>query len=283
VYYRNIKVKPLADDLPTPGKATDDQEYEARLVKLAMKNFPLVDLHVHLKNGLTMDEALKNARKYGLTYGLAVNCGLKMGIETEEALQKYISSYKKPPHTYLAMQAEGREWLDLFSKETIAKFDYVFTDAMTWTNDDGKRMRLWKKEETDIGNVQDFMDQLVSRIEKILNEEPIDIYVNPTYLPDEIADQYDALWTPVRMDRVTKALLDNDVALEINARYKIPSPTFIKRAKAAGVKFTFGTNNGGSEDLGRLEYCIAMAEECGLTADDMWLPPAKKARTGVME
>jgi len=272
VYYKNIKVKPLPDDLPTPGYPTDDPEYDARLIELSSKNFPLMDLHVHLKNGLTVDQALKNARKYGFTYGFAVNCGLKMGYETNEALQEYLTAYRKPPHTFHAMQAEGREWLDLFSKETIAQFDYVFTDAMTWTNDNGNRMRLWIKEETEIGDPQNFMDQLVDRIERIMNNEPVDIYVNPTFLPDEINSLYDELWTAERMDRVIKALIDNQVALEINDRRKIPSPAFIRRAKAAGVKFTFGTNNGGADDLGNLAYCIAMVQECGLTPNDMWIP-----------
>ena len=272
VYYKNVKVKPLPDDTPTPGDPTDDPEFDARLIKLSGTNFPLMDLHVHLKRGLTMEQALDNARKYGFTYGIAVNCGLKMGFETNDSLQKYLAAYNQPPHTFLAMQAEGREWLDLFSKETIAQFDYVFTDAMTWTNDNGKRMRLWIKEETEVGDPQNFMAQLVDRIEKIVNNEPIDIYVNPTYLPDEINHMYDELWTAERMDRVIKALVDNEVALEINDRRKIPSPAFIKRAKAGGVKFTFGTNNAGPQDLGKLAYCLAMVQECGLTQDDIWIP-----------
>jgi hypothetical protein len=272
VYYKDIKVKPLPDDLPTPGTPQDDPVFEAKLIELGASNFPLIDLHAHLKGGLTAEQALDNARKYGFSYGFAVNCGLKMGFESDSALQEFVKNYNKPATTWLAMQAEGREWLDLFKKETIDQFDYVFTDAMTWTNDNGKRMRLWIKEETEVGDPQDFMDQLVDRIEKILNDEPIDIHVNPTYLPDELKDRYDELWTPERMDRVIKALKENNVALEINARFKLPSPEFIKRAKANGVKFTFGTNNGGADDLGRLEYCIDMAKECGLTSNDMWIP-----------
>jgi hypothetical protein len=275
VYYKNIKVQPLPDNLPTPGKPLEDWEFDKKLIELSGKNFPLMDLHVHLKGTLNMEQALENARKYGFTYGFAMNCGIKMGIETEEDLQKFLQNYKKPTHTYLAMQAEGREWLDLFSKETIDQFDYVFTDAMTWTNNNGKRMRLWIKDETEIGDPQDFMDQLVDRIEKILNNEPIDIYVNPTYIPDEINHLYSELWTPERMDRVIKALIDNQVALEINNRRMIPSPAFIKRAKGAGVKFTFGTNNAGRDDLDRLNYCISMVEECGLTPEDLWIPDVK--------
>ncbi|TFH21518.1 MAG: DUF1080 domain-containing protein, partial [Bacteroidia bacterium] len=35
VAYKNIKVKPLADDLPTPGTPPEDLEFEAQIVKLA--------------------------------------------------------------------------------------------------------------------------------------------------------------------------------------------------------------------------------------------------------
>jgi hypothetical protein len=272
VYYKNIKVKPLPDNLPTPGQALDDPEFEAKIVDLGASNFPLVDLHVHLKQGLTLEDALKNARLYGYTYGIAINCGLKMGYETDEAVLEFLDHYPRPPHAWLAMQAEGREWLDMFSEEVISKFDYVFTDAMTWTNDNGKRMRLWIPDETEVGDPQDFMEQMVDRIEKILANEPIDIYVNPTYLPEEINDRYDELWTPERMDQVIKALVDNQVAFEINNARRIPSPIFIKRAKEAGVKFTFGTNNGSASDLGRMDYALEMITECGLTSADMWMP-----------
>lgn len=271
VYYKNIKVKPLSDDLPTPGTPLEDLEFEKQLIDLAGQNFPLIDLHTHLKGGITEEEALAIARTYGYTYGVAWNCGLKMGFESDEELVGFLDSYNPSPFIWTAMQAEGREWLDLFSKESRERFDYVFTDAMTWTNDNGKRMRLWLPEETEVGDPQDFMDQLVDRIEKVLTE-PIDIYVNPTFLPDELNDRYDELWTEVRMDRVIKALVDNQVAFEINNRRKIPSASFIKRAKAAGVKFTLGTNNGGATDLGRMDYAIQMISECGLTAQDMWIP-----------
>lgn len=272
VYYKNIKVKVLPDDAPSLSEPLADQDYEAKLQKLSDKGIPLADLHGHLKEGLTIDQILENGRKFGITYGVAYNCGIGMGFETNDSLQNFITNYKRPQQTYIAMQAEGREWLDIFSKETIAQFDYVFTDAMTWTNDNGKRMRLWLKEETEVGDPQNFMDQLVNRIETVVRNEPIDIYVNATYLPDEIHDQYDELWTNERMDKVIQALADSKVAMEISARYKIPSATFIKRAKEAGVKFTFGTNNTNPNDLGRLEYCLDMVEQCDLTRDDLWLP-----------
>ena len=73
------------------------------------------------------------------------------------------------------------------------------------------------------------------------------------------------------MKRVIDAAIENDVAIEINDRYRIPSPTFIKAAKAAGAKFSFGTNNAEAE-VGRLEYPIQMVRECGLKSQDIFVP-----------
>ena len=272
VAYKNIKVKPLADDLPTPGTPPADLEFEKKIVDLSSQNFPLIDFHTHLKGGLTLEQLLAHARSYGFTYGFAVNCGLKMGFETDDSLMTYLDAFEPTPFAWHAMQAEGREWLDLFSDESRERFDYAFTDAMTWTNNRGVRQRLWIPAETDVGDPQDFMEQLVENIVKVVTTEPIDIHVNPTYLPADIADQYDALWTDARIDRVVKALAESGVALEINNRFKIPSAKIIKKAKEAGVKFTFGTNNGGANDLGRMEYGIDMVYECDLTSSDMWFP-----------
>ncbi len=74
------------------------------------------------------------------------------------------------------------------------------------------------------------------------------------------------------MDRVIKALHEGTVAMEINDRLRVPSPAFIKRAKAAGVKFTFGGGNTAPADLGRLSYCIDMASECHLRPANIWFP-----------
>jgi histidinol phosphatase-like PHP family hydrolase len=70
---------------------------------------------------------------------------------------------------------------------------------------------------------------------------------------------------------VIAAAIQNGVAIEINARYRLPSKRFIQLAKRAGAKFTFGTNNGG-RDVGDLDYCLQMVKECGLVWQDMFVP-----------
>jgi histidinol phosphatase-like PHP family hydrolase len=115
------------------------------------------------------------------------------------------------------------------------------------------------------------MDLLVKTIETILEKEPIDVYANPTYLPEVIAKDHDKLWTPARMKRVVAALARSGVALEINDTLRLPRPALIKMAREAGVKFTFGGDNAGRK-LGRLDYGLRMVRECALTPDDLWAP-----------
>ncbi|HUV69788.1 MAG TPA: family 16 glycoside hydrolase [Terracidiphilus sp.] len=270
-FFKNIRVRPLPDTLSTPAAdlpVVDDLYRQTML--LGEENYPVVDYHVHLKGGLTLDQALANSRRLGIGYGIAINCGLNFPVHDDQSVHDYLATMKGQP-CYVALQGEGREWMTLTSPESVARFDYCFTDAMTFRDDSGYRRRLYVPEEMgDLSNPEAFIEMYVNRIEAVLHE-PIDIYVNPTYLPLPIRPQYDALWTPARMKRVIDAAIENDVAIEINNRYKIPSPAFIKAAKAAGAKFSFGTNNAEAE-IGRLEYPIQMVAECGLKWQDIFVP-----------
>jgi histidinol phosphatase-like PHP family hydrolase len=158
--------------------------------------------------------------------------------------------------------------------EAVSKFDYVFTDGMTFTDEKGRRNRIWIKNETWIDDEQQFMDYLVKTIVTILNNEPVNIYVNPTYLPEQMAGRYDFFWTEDRMNAVIDAAKAGNKAIEINNRFKIPSEKFISLAKKKGVKFTIGTNNIDSS-FGRAEYALEMIRKCGLTESDFWLPVKK--------
>jgi hypothetical protein len=275
VCFRNLKVRPLPESASAPVEVPVDDFYRS-VLELSRANFPVVDFHTHLKGGLTLAEVLASGRQTGFGHGIAVNCGLGFSITNDAGIDAFLKGIPRSP-VFKGMQAEGREWVRLFSPGAIARFDYVFTDAMTMIDENGKRSRLWIEEEVEIRDKQAFMEQLVGTIEKIMSDEPIDIYVNPTFLPEVIAAEYDALWTPERKQRVIDAAAKNRVAIEISSRYLLPKADFIRSAKKAGVKFTLGTNNPGREIL-RNEYGLKMIRECGLTWQDMWTPLERKPR-----
>lgn len=264
-----MTVTPLAATADLSAQQAEAiDETEDQIIRLHQENFPVLDYHVHLK-GITAEEAAAQSRRYGINYALAPNCGIGFPITSDEEVLAYLKEMEGEPFIQ-AMQGEGREWSETFSEEVRNRFDYVFTDALTFTDRKGRRTRLWIPEEVYIEDEEQYMDLIVEKIVEVM-QEPMDVYVNPNFLPDVMNDRYDAFWTEERMDKVITALLESGKVLEINHRYRIPNQAFIQKAKDAGIKFTFGTNNADG-DFGKMEYCIEMKDACGITATDMYKP-----------
>ena len=277
VDFKDITITRITTDAVNPGDTLSAiNEQTDPIIRLQQRNFPVIDYHVHLK-GFTMEYAHAISMNYGINYGIAPNCGIGFPITDDAGVRDFVETTKHLPF-YFGMQGEGREWPTTFSAESRHLFDYVFTDAMTFTDHKGRRTRTWIKDETFIDiPFEQYMDMIVDRILTVLQTEPIDIYVNPIVLPPAMQGDYDRLWTKERYEKVIKALKDNNIALEINASYKTPNFEIIRAAKVAGIKFTFGTNNA-NRNIGKLEYCLEAIEACGLTESDLWFPINRRGK-----
>ena len=283
VSFRDLKVVPLGDDarnerdtMPPVDEQTD------KVIRFQQRNFPVIDYHVHLKGGLTKEMAHAMSMNYGINYGVAPNAGeggVGRMLADDEEVYEYFDEVRDMPFLR-GVQGEGRKWTETFSQEALGVFDYLFTDAMTIVDHKGRLSRIYRPEEVHYDGItrEQYMDHLVDQTVKILTNEPADIYANPTYIPEDMQADYDRYWTTERVDRVLEVLRRYNIALEINARYRIPSFDIIRRAKDMGIKFTFGTNNVDA-DFGRLEYCVEAVRECGLTVEDMWFPSMSVRRS----
>jgi histidinol phosphatase-like PHP family hydrolase len=140
---------------------------------------------------------------------------------------------------------------------------------LSFPQSDGNNVWLWRPG-VQFPDPQDFMERYVDHNVRVISQR-IQIWANPTYLPESLQPRYDELWTEARMDRLIAAAVKNAVAVEINAHFQIPSITFLKRAKAAGAKFSFGSNRH-AQGIGEIDYCLQTARECGLTSKDIYVP-----------
>lgn len=276
IEFRNIEVivpeTETWDRSAQLSQALDETTDE--FIRLHQADFPVLDYHVHLKGGLTKEVAASQSRQWGINYAIAPNCGYRFPIDSDRKVNAYMDTMQNQPFIF-AMQLEGREWQRIFSPAVCNRFSYKFTDALTFSDDKGRRTRIWIPEETWVGDdEQAYMEMLLDRICNQILQEPVDVYVNPCFLPEPLNERFDELWTEERMDRFVEALAKSGKALEINELYQIPNKAILLRAKAAGVKFTFGSNNV-TPDVSRLPYSLKMMEECGLTASDMYKPPRK--------
>ena len=276
VKFRNLDMQTLAADARNEADVMPPiDEQSDHIIRYQQKDFPVIDWHVHLKGGLTKEQAHAMSMNYGINYGVAPNAGeggVGRMLADDAEVRSYYDEVKNHPFLF-GVQGEGRKWTQTFSQEALGIFDYLFTDAMTIIDHKKRNARIYRAEEVirDGVTLDQYMEQIVDQTVKILTNEPADIFANATYIPDDMNPDYDKYWTAERVDRVLDVMQQNNIALEISARYKIPSFDIIKEAKKRGLKFTFGTNNVDA-NFGRLEYCFEAVEKCGLTVEDMWFP-----------
>ena len=238
-------------------------------------DFPRIDFHAHVEGDFKLLVALELARSRGVKLGLAAHGGCGQKMNNDAALRSYLEEMAGAS-VYKGMQAEGLDWMKCFSKEAVALLDFVLSDALTFPEKDGHLVQLWTPAAT-ITDPQDFMERYVAFNVRVISHEPIDIFANPTFLPGAIAAEYDKLWTKERMRRVIDAAVKFDVAIEINSRYNVPSLAFLRMAKEAGVKFSFGSN-AHDDKVGKLDYSLQMARELGLRRENMFMPAPREEK-----
>jgi histidinol phosphatase-like PHP family hydrolase len=239
----------------------------------AAVGFPLVDYHVHLDNS-TVDKVVELSKQRGIRFGIVEHAGTKENkypivLSNDAELKAYLAMLDGKP-VLKGIQAEWSDWMSCFSPDVLEQLDYVLSDAMTFPGPNGQRMKLWEKGAV-IGEPEAFMDRYADWHVDIMAKQPLDILCNTSWLPDALIADYDRLWTPKRMQKVIDAAVKYQVALEISSSYKLPRLPFLMMAKAAGVKFSLGSN-GRYPNMGKLEYSIQMAKALGLTEKDMFRP-----------
>lgn len=233
-------------------------------------DFPVSDLHVHLSGRLSIERAVQVAAERRVKFGIVEHPGHNYQIKTDRDLKRYLDMLEPYP-VYRGIQPVYPRWREAFSQELLAKVQYVLMDTQTLPNPDGSYWRIWHSN-TEVADKRQFMDRYMDFNIQLLTTERLDILAAPTFLPVCIAQDYKTLWTPKRVQTIIDLALKHRVAIEISENFHVPSADIVKLAKAAGLKFTFGTNSRTPQAAGRLDYGRKTAKQCRLTAKDMYLP-----------
>ena len=232
--------------------------------------FPLMDLHCHLTQSFTIDRVMEISKKTGVQFGIMVNPG--GAVSDDAGLRRFIDSLEPYP-VYRGLQPMSPGWSKNFSAETIQLLDYVEMDPQTIPNGNGygETLRIWIYD-TYVDDPEKFMEIYVAHnLEVIENNEPLNIFGWPLFLPVCIARDYYTLWTEERMQKIIAALKKRGLAVEINDLAHTPHEKFILMAKEQGLKFTFGSDTR-DQKAGRLDYCKYIAKKCNLKRDDFFIP-----------
>lgn len=243
------------------------------------RDFGLYDLHVHASDAQTVADIDRKSRELGIPFGVMKNVA-PFGIRNDADLAAFLAEVEPYP-LWRGLQPMERGWSKNLSKELVARADYVLLDPQTIRggNEYGDTLEVWKHD-CYVPDAEAFMRKNMDHYLAILGGgERMDILGWPLYLPPCIAREYHRLWTDARMERIIDAAKARGVALEINDLAHTPHKEFILRAKAAGLKFTFGSDTR-DHRTGRLDFCRRIASECGLVDADFWKPPRRAEGRG---
>ena len=234
-------------------------------------DFQLLDLHVHTTNNFNIKNIMEIADKKNMKFGI-VEHPIFWALKDDADLKKYIDNLRQYP-VYVGLQPTYIGWHKNYSPELLAQVDYILMDPQTIPIGNNEVMQIWKFD-TYVENTEVFMEKYMEYSMNILNNEPINIFGWPLFLPVCIARDYYTLWTKKRMEQLITAAKARNIALEINDMSHTPHDKFILMAKEAGLKFTFGSD-ARTPIAGRLDYCKSVAKKCGLKADDFYVPVRK--------
>ena len=195
--------------------------------------FPLMDLHCHLtpnhdrpRDGNRRKDRC-SVRRHGEFWRRRPN--------DDAGLRRFIDSLQAYP-VYYGLQPMSPGWSKNFSPEAIKLVDYVLMEPQTIPNGNGygETLRIWNFD-TYVDDPQKFMETYVTHsLEVIENNEPVNIFGWPLFLPVCIARDYYTLWTEERMQKIIAALKKRGLAVEINDLAHTPHERFILMAKDRG-------------------------------------------------
>ena len=157
-----------------------------RPVVPVVEGVPRVDYHAHPEGGMTVDRAVALSKELGVKLGLVEHAGVKPSADSKLAgndaeLNAWIDSLRGKG-VFCGIQAEGLDWASAFSKATIARLDYVLSDALTLPDRSGKPVKIYTAGYMP-DDITDFMERYVDFHLRVLANGRLDILANPTFLP----------------------------------------------------------------------------------------------------
>ena len=248
VQYRRVAVRTLPAPPAGPARrAPNPDPASAARYRLARDNFPLVDLRALEASRAGQLEALQARQRSGdgLYVGVTASAGAKGQVKDDAAVAAFARRFAGQP-VFVGLRVTDAAWPAAITPTGLAAVEYVVLD--------GEAVAAAAKDAS----------AAVVAIVGALDTSPVDVYgAAATPLAEADAQQ------------IVDAAVRNKVAIEINGRLRQPDAAFVRKARAAGARFTLGECTLGTPAG---DYCFALRDQVGLSWRDMWVPGHAPAR-----
>lgn len=235
-----------------------------------------IDCHAHttMSDGtLDVDELIDQVRSRGVRPSVAdhISRDVSTTLDSAEAVEEYLGLLER--HDV----ARGGEfcWHDSLWRELppaiTQRFTHLIGSLHAIVLENGSTIHAFRAYPADL-SPDAYMDAHLANLERFAREMPVDILGHPTLLPLPLRRlPIEELWTEEREERAVRALGRAGIAFEVSNRYRAHE-RFVRRAVEHGVRLSLGSDGHGVEQVGDVEFPLALARAAGARDADLYDP-----------
>ena len=244
------------------------------------------DCHAHTTHSdgaLTPEQLVARAAARGVRPGIAdhVSRDVAKSVKSLEHVEEYLASLESLGDDV----ARGGEFCwhdDLWRElppELVRRFTHRVGSLHAAQLEGGAWVHMFQRKLPAGLEPQPYMDAHVASLERFAGEMPVDILAHPTLLPLPFRTiPLEELWTEPREERAVQALRRAGIAFEISNRYR-PHERFVRRAVAAGVRISLGSDGHTEQQVADVAFPLAMARSIGVRDADLYDPLVHGSKT----
>jgi histidinol phosphatase-like PHP family hydrolase len=231
---------------------------------------------------LTVQQIVERGERLGVRPSVTDHMSRDVAVGPQDlaAIGAYLDELERHP----VLRGGEFCWHDSLWRELPPELTRRFTHRIGSLHavilDDGRIVHSFARRFPDGLSAAAYMDVYVSNLERLAREMPVDILAHPTLLPLSLRERpTEELWTEAHEECAVHALRRADIALEVSARYR-PHERLVRRAAAAGVRISLGSDGHGAEQVADVTWPLALTRSIGVRDHELYDPCAHGSRTG---
>jgi histidinol phosphatase-like PHP family hydrolase len=241
-----------------------------------------LDCHAHSTcsdGALGPDDVIAAATARGVrgTVSDHVSRDVRFSVKSVEAFDTYLLQIAHLTYRSAEFCSHDALWRELSSAQ-LSQLTHRIGSLHAVTIEDGSLVRMFQKELPAGLTRERYMTHHLAAIDALADAMPIDIFAHPTLVPHELRTiPAEELWSEAHEAQMVAALQRNNICLEVSNRYR-PHTRLVQRAVASGVRISLGSDGHQREQIGNLEWPLALTRSLGVDDAALYDPLAHGTR-----
>ena len=243
-----------------------------------------LDCHAHstCSDGvLSPDDVIATASARGVrgTVSDHASRDVRYSLKSVEAFEAYQALIAHLPYRSAEFCSHDSLWREL-SDAQLDRLTHRIGSLHAVSLADGTLVRMFQKSMPVGLSYTAYMTHHVAAVETLADEMPIEIFAHPTLVPYTLRDlPAEDLWGEAQEERLVMALKRNGIAFEVSNRYRA-HPRLVQRAVAHGVRLSLGSDGHQRDQIGNLDWPLALTRSLGVADDALYDPAVHGTRRG---